>query len=162
DDTHIAAMDEGVDAAPCAILGMFLYFCALSTILWWFMVNFNLMFALLEIKLLPTTILQIIYHTIGWGVPLLGLILGASYHRFGGEGNVTFCFITYSPIGDETIVEAGIWMDAIYYIPMGILTFLWFPVIGISLYLIGRSTGMAGLRKQRRLLCFVGYVAFLS
>ncbi|KAL6071325.1 hypothetical protein QOT17_005909 [Balamuthia mandrillaris] len=112
----IFSMNELVfKAHTCNLQGTILQFAFLATTTWWCILTFNMLLCLFATKIYQTkrNLLQIVYHSIGWGLPFIFAIIPVAASKIALQPGGTFCFV--SPEDDN------IWMIFLWYLPIGVL-----------------------------------------
>ncbi|KAL6052190.1 hypothetical protein QOT17_018718 [Balamuthia mandrillaris] len=116
----------------CSFQGFLLLFGFLAGTMWWALIAFNMFLQINFSEKIPTTKRfrvgqQIIFHVIGWGIPLLLAIIPSAADRIGFSSAATFCFLTNE--------DDAAYLIALWFVPVSLLLF---PSLVFFLCSIGR------------------------
>ena len=129
---------------PCLLQALGIQYFGWTTVLWWFLVSFNLYYVVVLRHSLEDYV--ILFHFIGWGIPTIFTIIPAWAQVYGRAG--TWCWIN-NPT----------WALSFYYGEMGLLlvlgTILWLFIIRISLQTSRINDPSASIKRYTRHVLFV-------
>lgn len=146
------AGDNDGQGVACVFQGIVVYYCVLACVIWWFFVNVDCALQLfLKVRIEKFRWLQVLYHIIGWGVPLIGLAFLLGFEKIGYENTFPVCQVYL----DE---DPSWWDWAFFFGPMMSFTLLgmllMFPGIIYLTVLIVRRL-VTGARSKLDLFSFV-------
>lgn len=99
-----ATMYRQSDGGVCLFESMSLFFFSLAGVLFWFASALDLYLKIvltLRIDPLLQSRLNLLYRIVGWGIPILLLIIALSMEGFGGSPGVSWCF--FSGVVSESV-----------------------------------------------------------
>eukprot|EP00026_Physarum_polycephalum_P004658 Phypoly_transcript_04680.p1 GENE.Phypoly_transcript_04680~~Phypoly_transcript_04680.p1 ORF type:complete len:557 (+),score=27.15 Phypoly_transcript_04680:61-1731(+) len=131
---------------PCAFQGALLFYAALASTCWWFIIVLNLYLMVIEtLKVKKSSLLkaQHIYYCFGWGFPLILLIIAVSASKFSFNAPNIVCFLPL--FGMDVWYQYGL-----FYIPIGIFTVSGAVLILLILFQLFNSHRKVGGNVESR------------
>ncbi|KAL6052201.1 hypothetical protein QOT17_018730 [Balamuthia mandrillaris] len=132
----------------CSFQGGVLLFAFLAGTLWWALIAGNMFAQLYFHDKIPATkrfvlIQQIVFHVVGWGIPLLLAIIPLAAGRIGFSSAATFCFLTNE--------DDAAFLIAFWFLPISLMIF---PSLIFFLCSIGRIL-YVGVKHNRLQQLFI-------
>lgn len=120
----------------CVFQGSLLVFGTLSVTAWWMILSVNTLMLVKVGRDVSTEfgnkyiLREVIYHCIGWGLPLIMVIIVTAAHKVDYETTYLYCFISSSSYQDWRIACWFVWVGLFFVV--GSIAMIWCLIIIIK------------------------------